>query len=150
MMKARWRNMVFVALPLIAGLAITLQSVLNNRYGKEAGMLEAVIFVHLFGLLLAVAIYLVLGNSLITLFKNYKFIITLAGFMGVAIVYSTALSISYIGVTDTIMISIFAQIAFSKTIDHFGLFGVEVSPLTGYELLAILLMIVSVVLLRTK
>ncbi|MEC9484877.1 MAG: DMT family transporter [Candidatus Izemoplasma sp.] len=142
--------MTIIALPLIAGLAITLQSVLNNRFGREAGMLEVVIFVHFFGLLLALAIYLFLGNSLATLVKNYKFIITIAGFMGVAIVYTTALSISNIGVTETIMISIFAQIAFSKIIDHFGLFGVGVEKLSGYEALAIVLMIISVILLRIK
>lgn len=142
--------MVFVALPLIAGLAITFQSVLNNKFGKEAGMLEAVIFVHLFGLILSVGIYLILGNTITGLVKNYKLIIMFAGFIGVLIVWSTAQSITYIGVTETIMISVFAQIAFSKIIDHYGLLGVEVSRLSISEVIAIVLMITSVILLRLK
>jgi transporter family-2 protein len=149
-MKKWGYKMLYLVFPILAGASIAFQTAFVNQYSTNANMLKAVVFVHLFGLLLALTVYAFSQNSFASLFKSFDVLIIFAGFSGVIIVYSIASSITNIGVMHTLMISIAAQMVISKVIDHYGLFSVTKSPITLTEIMGLTLLISGVLVLQIK
>ena len=145
-MKAslRFKNMIFLLLPVVAGLAIALQNVFYNRVSKDVGIMGTVLMIHFFGFLVALVIYIITKGSFNNLVSNISVIMVLSGVLGVIVVSTITKSVSVNGVLSTVMLSVLAQMILAKVIGHFGWFGVEQNPINIYQILAIVLMFVGV------
>lgn len=147
-MQLRIKRMGYLILPIIAGIAITLQTAFSGKLSKEVGALETVILVHLFGLIVAVIIYLLRGNINLEFIMKINLLPVIAGSMGVLIIFFISKSFIVNGALMTIMISVVVQLIVSKIIDHYGLFGVEQVPLNLYQLLSLILIVSGVVMFQ--
>jgi len=142
------RNMGFLILPVIAGIAITIQTAFSGKLSKEVGSLETVILVHFFGLLVAIIAYLFRGNISIGFIKNINLLPVVAGSMGVIIIFFISKSFLLNGALMTIMISVVIQLFVSKLIDHFGIFGVEKVPINWMQFISLVIVVIGVVLFQ--
>jgi transporter family-2 protein len=140
--------MTFLILPVIAGLAIALQTAFSGKISTKVGSLETVVLIHFFGLVLALIVYLVRGNANFGFIKDINLLAIMAGSMGVLIIFFLTKSFVVNGASTTITISVVVQLIVSKAIDHFGLLGVERSPVNMYQVLALLIIISGVVLFQ--
>ena len=146
--KQEIRKMTYLILPVIAGIAITLQTAFSGKLNKEVGSLETVILVHLFGLLVAVVVYLLRGNANFKFMQNINLLPIMAGTMGVLIIFFISKSFVVNGAFTTIMISVIVQLIVSKVIDHFGLLGVVKNPINVMQIFALLIIISGVILFQ--
>lgn len=146
--KTRIRNMSFLILPIIAGLAIALQAAFSGKISTKVGSLETVVLIHFFGLVVALIIYMIRGNATFGFLKDINLLVVIAGSLGVLIIFFLTKSFVVNGASTTITISVVVQLIVSKTIDHFGILGVERSPVNMYQLLALIIIISGVVLFQ--
>ena len=145
-MKAslRFKKMIFLLLPVVAGLAIALQNVFYNKVSKDVGIMGTVLMIHFFGFLVALVIYIISKGSFNNLVSNISVIMVLSGVLGVIVVSTITKSVSVNGVLSTVMLSVLAQMILAKVIGHYGWFGVEQNSINIYQILAIVLMFVGV------
>ena len=143
-------KMGYLILPAIAGTAIILQTAFSGKTSKEIGTLETVILVHFFGLIIALTIYLISGNSTVKLINDVNLFVIMAGAMGVIIVFFISKSFAVNGALLTIMISIVVQLIGSKIIDHFGLFGAQRVSIDMVQIFSLCLIIAGIILYQRR
>lgn len=140
--------MVFLALPIIAGVAISMQGILSSKMGDKTGFVETIVLIHLFGLIASLVVYFTVSDRSIDFLLKPSIISIIAGSIGVIIIFCIAKSISANGAVLTIMISILAQMVTSKIIEHYGLFGVPKVEVNMYQLLSVVIIFVGVVIFQ--
>ena len=135
-------NAPAVAFALVAGVAGSLQVVVNATLGRRIGVVDAASFGSVVAMLVLVAATFVVrnGDGVQAALKQPAWL-WLGGVMGALIVTAIAYSPPRIGVFATIGIIVAGQLVMGALIDAFGLFGVERIPLhparvTGLVLLA--------------
>jgi transporter family-2 protein len=136
--------MVFILIPVAAGLAIALQNVFYDKVSTNIGVAGTALMIHLFGLITAIIVYAFSRGSVSNLFANINVYMVISGVLGVIVVSSITKSVSLNGVLLTVMLSICAQIILAKIIAHFGWFGIDQNPINWMQVLAIFLMIAGV------
>ncbi|MBI9009062.1 MAG: DMT family transporter [Tenericutes bacterium] len=136
--------MVFILIPVAAGLALAFQSVFYEKVSRDIGVFGTAVMVHFFGLIAAVIVFLLVKGSIQNLTSNINGYTVVAGALGVIVVTAITKSVSLNGVLLTVMLSVVAQMIFAKIIGHFGWFGIEQNPINWMQVLAIFLMIVGV------
>ena len=146
--KLSFRNMGYLILPVIAGIAITLQTAFSGKISTKAGSLETVILIHACGFIVALLIYLIRGNANFKFVSDINMLSVMAGAMGVIIIFSISKSFVANGALMTIMISVVVQLIASKIIDHYGLFGVNQVPITLFQLLSLIVIVSGVVMFQ--
>ena len=144
--KLSFSKMGYLILPVIAGVAITLQTAFSGKISTKIGSLETVVLIHAFGLILALMIYLIRGNADFKFVTDINILSVMAGAMGVLIVFFISKSFVVNGALVTIMISVVVQLVVSKIIDHFGLLGVDRNPINLVQVLSLLIIVSGVVL----
>lgn len=110
---------------IIAGMAMSVQGVINTRLGEGIGNMEANAFVQgtAFALALAVLMFYRQGSfsELGSVSKLYWF----GGVLGIVITLTVMLGIKNLGTTLAISIILISQLLVAALIDAFGLFGSE-------------------------
>lgn len=140
--------MAYIILPVIAGVAISMQGILSSKMGTKTGFMETAVLIHLFGLLTALAVYIVFSRGSLHFIIRPSLISVIAGSMGVIIVICIAKSISLNGAAVTVIVSVLIQMVVSKIIEHYGLFGVPRTPVNIYQILSILMIAGGVILFQ--
>lgn len=143
-LRKRGKHIVFLLLPLAAGIAIALQNVFYDKVGEDVGVMGTVVVVHFFGLLAALFVYLLTKGTYSNLSSNFSLYMVICGVLGVIVVSGITKSVSANGLLLTIMLSILAQIVFGKIIAHFGWFGVPQVSINWMQILGIVVMISGV------
>jgi len=146
--KLSFRNMGYLILPVIAGIAITLQSAFSGKISTKVGSLETVILIHACGLIVALLIYLISGDANFKFVSDINLMSVMAGAMGVIIIFAISKSFVANGALMTIMISVVVQLIVSKVIDHYGLFGVNQVPITLFQLISLIVIVSGVVMFQ--
>ena len=128
-----------------AGIGIPLLAALNARLGANIGSPAAagtVLFIVAFGC--AVATMVVTGPEALRAIPQQPKHLFLAG----VLVAFYVLSITYVaptfGVGNAVFFVLLGQLVSSAAIDHFGLFGAQVTPVTGLRLTGIAVMTLGV------
>jgi transporter family-2 protein len=131
-----------VAFALVAGVAGSIQVVVNATLGRRIGVVDAAAFGAVVAMLVLVTatVFVRSGDGVAAAFKEPPWL-WLGGVMGALIVTAIAYSPPRIGTFATIGIIVAGQLVMGALIDAFGLFGVERIPLdparvTGLVLLA--------------
>ena len=140
----RGKNIMFILLPIAAGLAIALQNVFYDKVSKDTGVFGTVVMVHFFGLLVALFVYFLSKGTFSNLTSHINIYMVLSGALGVIVVSGITKSVSVNGVLLTVMLSVLAQMILANVIGIFGWFGVEQNPINWLQVLAICLMILGV------
>jgi transporter family-2 protein len=132
----------------LAGAFIPVMAILKGRLGKSMGeALHASVILFGVGFLFCLTVALVLTKSLphATDLANAKPIEYLGGFIVGFYVISATLLAPRIGLANFIVCAVSAQIIISVVIDHFGLLGAMVRPVSVTRLVGIGLLIAGII-----
>jgi len=146
--KNKMTTMIGIGLAIIVGMCISLQPVFNSNVGKATGVIEAV-FISIAITFTSIAlILLVVGKGNLSQITTVPKYFLLAGLMGAAIVSLSIICIRILGPATAISIYIAAQIFFSVIIEHYGLFNINITPISLMRMIGIACMIVGVFLIK--
>lgn len=128
-----------------AGIGIPLLAALNARLGANIGSPAAAATVLFLVALTAAAVTMIAtGPEALRAIPSQPKHLFLAGLL----VAFYVLSITYVaptfGVGNAVFFVILGQLVSSAAIDHFGLFGAQISPVTGLRMAGIAIMAVGV------
>jgi transporter family-2 protein len=142
-------SMRLIVWALLAGAGIPIMGILNGRLGRSLGVtLHAPVIAITIALILSLVITWAVTKSVpnIQELAVVKPIEYLGGVIVAFYVISATLLAPRIGVVNFIACAVSAQIIISVLIDHFGLFGAMVRPISLYRFLGISLLLCGLII----
>jgi len=112
-----------VLLMLVAGGAITFQSLFSGTIGDRVGVMESAFIIHLGGLLLAGLIVLGMRGGNLGAWRTVPWYVYSAGFLGVLIVSGYSFAVPRLGLAASLTLAIVVQLILGAVLDHFGVLG---------------------------
>ena len=131
---------------LLAGAFIPLIGILNARVGRALGEpIYATVIVFFVAILIALLASVVFGKSSLTTqnLQNLEPFDYGAGLIVAFYVISATVLAPKIGVANFIVMAVSSQILFSLMIDHFGLFGAPVKPISITQLFGAVMLLIG-------
>ena len=128
---------IVILVGLMGGIAIGLQAPLATMISHRLGVWESVFIVHLGGLLVVSIPLVFLGGGRLGHWQSVPWYALAGSTLGVAVISSTVYMVPRVGVAAAIMLIITGQLIIASTIDHFGVFEVEMKPFTLQRLLGL-------------
>ncbi|MDB6005466.1 MAG: hypothetical protein JWR15_2453 [Prosthecobacter sp.] len=145
-------NYVIYALwAFAAGAVIPVMATFNAQLARSIGSTPAAVLILLFvGLLGAMAYQFMTRTPLpeISTLLNAKGYLYTGGLLVVFYMISVTLLIPKFGVGNTILFVVCAQMCSSALIDHWGLFGVPVRPISWLRFIGLLVILGGLVLVQ--
>ena len=142
-------NLTYAAVMLLAGIGIPILAALNAALGSRIGSpmtAAAILFsVAVIGAWAIAAAYGFQGVSKLTLAPKHLF---LAGLLVLFYVLSITIIAPTFGVGNAVFFVLLGQIVSATLIDHFGLFGAQVTPINWTRASGLGLMIAGIGLTR--
>lgn len=120
---------LLVAIGLLGGVAVSIQSPLASIIGQRLGALESVFIVHLGGALFAGIIMLMMGGSHLGEWRSVPWYALCAGIFGLIVIGAVTVTIPRLGAATTVILIVAGQLIISALIDQFGLLGTTVRPI---------------------
>jgi transporter family-2 protein len=137
---------------LFVGAVLPVQAVLNSKLGKQTGgPLMGSLLSFLIGLIFLLVINLLTNYTALTSIKPLSvtpWYIWLGGLLGAAFVTCVILVNQQQGVALTFALIVTGQILISLLIDHFGLFGSAVQPISLTKVMGAMLIIAGLFLIK--
>lgn len=142
---------LYMLIALLAGAMMTTQAATNNRMAAFVDGPPLAAFISFLVGTVALLVYVVLagvplGNLIGA--KEAPAVAWLGGLLGVFFVMAALLLVPKFGVAMTFSFMIAGQMIATLVIDHFGLLGIEVRPVSWTRITGILLISGGVVLIR--
>lgn len=140
------------ALPCLAGMLMAVQGSINGQVGKIIGTLESNFLMHAVGLAIIFLLLFVIGIgdgdwSALPGLPWYGY---LSGLINVAIIYGVMVSIPRLGAAQATTAIIAGQVATATLIDWLGLFGLEKTPVSLWQIGGVVVLVVGVWLMVSK
>ncbi len=110
---------------IIAGMAMSVQGVMNTRLGEGIGNIEANTFVQGTAFALALIVLIFWRQGSFTALGQVNKLYWLGGVLGIVITLTVMLGIKSLGTTLSISIILISQLLIAAVIDAFGLMGSE-------------------------
>ena len=110
---------------IIAGMAMSVQGVMNTRLGEGIGNREANTFVQGTAFALALIVLIFWRQGSFTALGQVNKLYWLGGVLGIVITLTVMLGIKSLGTTLAISIILISQLLIAAVIDAFGLMGSE-------------------------
>ena len=114
-----------IVLSIIAGMAMSVQGVMNTRLGEGIGNMEANAFVQGTAFALAMIALLFWRQGSFSALGSVSRLYWLGGAVGLVITLTVMLGIKSLGTTVAISIILMSQLLVAALIDAFGLMGSE-------------------------
>lgn len=114
-----------IVLSIIAGMAMSVQGVMNTRLGEGIGNMEANAFVQGTAFALAMIVLLFWRQGSFSALGSVSKLYWLGGALGLVITLTVMLGIKSLGTTVAISIILISQLLVAALIDAFGLMGSE-------------------------
>ncbi|HXL03577.1 MAG: DMT family transporter [Firmicutes bacterium] len=134
---------------LVAGISMAIQGSVNTKLGQVIGNWEAILVVHVVGLVTILILLFVfsVGKGDLSRITQGPWYYSLGGLIGVLIVWGVVSSMPKLGVAVATTSIIVGQTLTALIIDHFGLFGLSRMPFTWLKGLGLVLLSVGAGLL---
>ena len=135
---------VLVVTAVIGGIAVVLQAQFMGVMDQSLGTLESIFITYgSGGLLIGLAMLIVRGGHLAA-WRTLPWYAPLAGVTGLIIVGSIGYVTPRLGLVATFTIFVAAQFVFGAAMDHFGLLGATVRPITCSTLAGMVIVLTGV------
>lgn len=135
---------------ILAGTIVSVQNVFSARVSDKLGMWETTLVVHIIGLIFALIMVFAFGNGNLKNVSELNKVYLLGGVLGVLIIFGVANGVTLLGASLSISLMVIAQLFFATIIDTFGLFGTEKIPFDMTKLIGLAIMVVGVVVFKSK
>jgi transporter family-2 protein len=135
---------------VLAGAIIAVQALINARLGQVLGNgMHAVVVSFVIGTVGAVAYCLIEGGpaASVEVLRGGPWWMWTGGLLGVAFVWSTIFAVPKIGVSVLFPLVVAGQMVAAIVLEHFGLLGSTVQPISWARVGGVLLVVLGVVVL---
>ena len=114
-----------IVFSIAAGIAMSVQGVMNTRLGEGIGSMEANAFVQSTAFALALIALIFWRQGSFTALGSVNKLYWLGGVLGIVITLTVMLGIKSLGTTVAISVILISQLLVAALIDAFGLMGSE-------------------------
>ena len=135
---------------IIAGMAMSVQGVMNTRLGEGIGNMEANTFVQGTAFALALIVLIFWRQGSFTALGQVNKLYWLGGVLGIVITLTVMLGIKSLGTTLSISIILISQLLIAAVIDAFGLMGSEKVAFGWSKYVGLALMMGGMLLFKYK
>ena len=142
--------MTGIIFSIIAGMAMSIQGVMNTRLGEHIGLMESNAFVQCTAALLSLAALLFYRTGSFGEILSAPKLYWLGGVFGLIITITVMLGIKNLSPTVSISIILISQLLVAAVIDYFGLMGSEKMSFDWTKFAGLALMIGGVVVFKLK
>ena len=136
-------NLIYTLLAVVAGIAVTIQGPINASLGKSLKSADMATFWAFAGGTSLIAIYLVLKKEplpSIDIIRQTPIWSYLGAITGLIYVFIVIFVTPHLGVGNTTILLLFAQIITALLLDHFGAFGFIPKPINLIKIIGVSLM----------
>jgi transporter family-2 protein len=133
-----------VIIAVIGGVAVALQAQMIGLLDQKLGTVESVFITYGGGALFIGLIMAVMRGGNLGAWRGVPWYAFGAGLMGLIIIATLSYSIPRLGLVATFTIFVAAQYIIGALLDHFGLLGATIRPLTLTQLSGIALLLSGV------
>jgi transporter family-2 protein len=139
-------------LPCLAGMLMAVQGSINGLVGKYIGTLEGNFLMHCVGLgIIFVLLFVIrVGDGDWSRLGEVPWYGYLSGLINVIIIYGVMVSIPRLGAASATTAIIAGQVATATLIDWLGLFGLEKTPFSYWQVVGIVLLAIGARLMLAK
>lgn len=144
-------KLTLIFLAIISGAVLPIQAALNAKMGKAVADPVYAAFISFVVGSVGLLIYVLLSKtqlSSISGASQVNWTVWLAGILGAFYVACVIILAPKLGVALTFGLVVTGQLGLSLIIDHFGLLGLPVDPLTIPKIIGIVLIVVGVIIIR--
>ena len=135
---------------IAAGMAMSIQGVMNTRLGEGIGNMEANAFVQGTAFLLSLLVLIFYHQGSFSELGQVNRLYWLGGLFGVIITVTVMLGIKNLGPTAAISVILISQLTAAAVIDAFGLMGSEKLAFTWSKYAGLALMTGGMLLFKWK
>ena len=121
---------VVVLVAILGGIAAITQAQLNGLMDHGVGTVESVFITYFVGGIIIALIMLFMRGGNLAAYRSLPWYVILAGVCGLFIIGSISFTVPRLGLVSAITLIIASQFIFGALIDHFGILGAEIRPLT--------------------
>ncbi|MDF2186975.1 DMT family transporter [Paraflavitalea sp. CAU 1676] len=144
---------LFYILPVLAGVAMTVQSGINAQLRAAINHPILAAFISFIGGTLALAILLLFSKQAVPALNAYSDISWYkfsGGLLGVFVVTVVLLSVQEIGAANMFVLIIAGQLVTALLMDHFGVLGMKTSPISLQKMIGVIFLVVGAWLVNRK
>jgi transporter family-2 protein len=136
-------QLIFLAIvfALAGGVAAGFQGPLASLMSRSIGNLGSIFIAHLGGLLAISIILLFQRDGKLSEWRSVPWYALGAGVLGVVVIYGLNYAIPKMGAGSTIAVFVASQLGVGLLLDHFGLLGNQVHPITFSRVVGLLVLI---------
>ena len=139
-----------IVFSIAAGMAMSVQGVMNTRLGEGIGTMEANAFVQGTAFALALAVLMFWRQGSFSQLGQVSKLYWLGGVLGIVITVTVMLGIKSLGTTVAISIILMSQLLVAALIDAFGLMGSEKLAFTWHKYAGLALMTGGMLLFKCR
>jgi len=132
-----------IAIGLLGGVAVGLQSPLAGAIGKRVGGTASSFIIHLSGAIFSGVLLLLEGGENIRAWNKLPWYMLSAGIFGLILYQTINVTLPRLGSTMMITLIIVGQLVVGVIIDQFGLFGVTMRPIDLTRILGVIALLIG-------
>lgn len=129
---------------VLSGILIALMVTCNGTLSNYLGDYSALTFIHALGFI-TVMVILIFKKEKLPNLKGIPIYLFTGGALGVFMIFSNNVCFTYLGVSLTVALGLLGQLIASCIIDHFGLFGMEISKFHKEKIIGFMVILVGIV-----
>ena len=139
-----------IVFSIAAGMAMSVQGVMNTRLGEGIGTMEANAFVQGTAFALALAVLIFWRQGSFSQLGQVSKLYWLGGVLGIVITVTVMLGIKSLGTTLAVSVILISQLLVAACIDAFGLMGSEKLAFTWHKYAGLALMTGGMLLFKCR
>lgn len=128
------------------GIVIAFMITCNGLLSNYVGDYVTLIVIHIVGLITSISI-LLLKKERISKLREIPVYLFSAGAIGVLLLFLNNLCFSFLGVSLTLALGLLGQSVAACTIDHYGLFGMEIKKFKKEKLVGFILIFMGIIIM---
>ena len=123
--------LILVFVGIVSGMAIGMQGPMASMITQQLGMLESVFIVHLGGVVVSLfPLILFQAGGKLSQWRELPWYVFLTGAFGLIVLASISFLIPRIGASSAIILIMVGQVIIGVILDHFGLLGADLQPIS--------------------
>ncbi|MBE7472557.1 MAG: EamA-like transporter family protein [Anaerolineae bacterium] len=130
-----------ILIGLLGGVSVGLQGPIAGAMSQRVGSSASSFIVHISGAILSGLLLAARGGETIQNWRGLPWYMLGSGVFGLILYLTLTHTLPRLGATTAVTLIIVGQLVMGMLIDQFGWFGVEVRPIDGWRLAAVVLLL---------
>lgn len=146
-------KIIFYLLPVMIGVAMTVQSGINAQLRSALGYPLLAAFLSFLGGIILLGVLMLFSRQSMPAWSVYgdiswyKYI---GGILGAFVVYAIIISVHKVGAANMFVLIVAGQLLTAVFLDHYGVLGLKENPVSTQKILGMLLVVAGAYLVNKK